>query len=165
MVAKKFTDKKTKRKQITPPDESDSKKKKKKKASVPPFIKHYKSSTSSDATPYKVGDTKEWNNEKWFFCDCPNHRDGARWHTFSADECRTRKRWLAKKQKEATANLAEEKSDDEDIPDGDDEENKEQSEPDKGSITAILANAMNLVGDNNVLKDIIADALTQADQM
>ena len=32
-------------------------------------------------------------------------------------------------------------------------------------LTALLANAMNMVGSNDVLRDILADAITQADQM
>ena len=46
---------------------------------------------------YKVGDTKTHNNETYHFCDCPNHKGGVHWHKFKAEECRTRKKWLADK--------------------------------------------------------------------
>jgi hypothetical protein len=45
------------------------------KRKMPPFVKHFKSSTSSDAPNYKVGDSKNWDNTTWYFCDCPHHRD------------------------------------------------------------------------------------------
>ena len=34
----------------------------------------------------------------FYFCDCPNHRNNVQWHTFEAEECRTRKRWLSTKE-------------------------------------------------------------------
>ena len=60
----------------------------------PPFIQHFKSSPATNATAYKVGATKTWNGETYHFCDCPTHRNKIRWHTHSADSCRTRKRWM-----------------------------------------------------------------------
>lgn len=63
-------------------------------AKLPPFAKHFKSSTAANATPFKVGDSKEWNGQTWYFCDCPNHRDRVKWHTHTAATCRSRLRWL-----------------------------------------------------------------------
>ena len=147
---------------------SDETEAKKRKASTPPFIKHYKTSTDSDGKPYKVGDSKTWNNEVWYFCDCPNHRFGERWHTFKAEECRTRKRWIEKKKKKAAANLATDDPPNDNAggePAAENEREPEQEDPPESqNITELLANAMNLVGDNGVLRDIIADAITQADQ-
>ena len=64
-----------KRKKSVSSGASDSPETKKATGQQPPFVKHFKSSTGSNATPYKVGDTKEWNKLTWHFCDCPNHRD------------------------------------------------------------------------------------------
>jgi hypothetical protein len=56
---------------------------------LPPFVKHYRSFPTNDATIYKVGDSKTWNNAMWYFCDCPTHRDKVKWHTHPTDTCRT----------------------------------------------------------------------------
>jgi len=61
---------------------------------LPPFVRHFKASTSPDAKPFVVGDSKIWDGKTWYFCDCPNHRDRIKWHTHTAESCRTRQRWL-----------------------------------------------------------------------
>ena len=38
----------------------------------PPFINHYKSPSNQ---PYKLGDTKDWNNNTYYFCDTPTHKN------------------------------------------------------------------------------------------
>ena len=164
----------TKRKKTDTDDSSEDKSKgaskTKKKKELPPFLKHFKTSKDATGKPYKVGDTKTWKEDVWYYCDCPNHRDGARWHTFTADECRTRQRWL-EKQKQAHANLGDAKS--EGGSDGNDggASTDGGSAPapatipqDEGQLTALLASAMNLVGDNGVLKDLLADAINHAEQ-
>ena len=55
---------------------------------LPPFVRHFKVTTASDAVTFKVGDTKEWKGDTWYFCDCPNHFDCVKWHSHPAPECR-----------------------------------------------------------------------------
>ena len=125
---------------------------------------------NGDGKLYKIGDSKTFNDEVWYFCDCPNHRDGARWHTFKPEDCRTRKRWLANKEQEDVANVGEGVSDAEEPEADSNKVKRERSSNDSPptgpeDLTALLANAMNMVGGNEVLRDILADAITQVDQM
>ena len=87
----------SKRQQVTkkkakeePSDETSPKKTNKK----PPFVKHTKKTAGRDSEPYKVGDSKTWNDVTWYFCDCPNHREGAHFHPHKAEDCKTRKKWI-----------------------------------------------------------------------
>jgi hypothetical protein len=116
---------------------------------MPPFVKHFKSDTASDSKPYKVGDTKTWDNTLWYFCDCPNHRERVKWHTHPATDCRTRLKWL-ENQGTVQGKVA-------DL--DDDTTDADPSEPPAADITGLLASAMNMVGDNSVAHDLIADAL------
>ena len=59
----------------------------------PPFLTYTKTSNRSDAQPHKVGDTRTWNNETWYYCDAP-HRDNHHWHKHAIPACVTRKKWL-----------------------------------------------------------------------
>jgi hypothetical protein len=63
----------------------------------PPFLRHFKSSTSSGSVTYKVGNTKPFYGATWYFCDCPNHRDRIKWHTHAAADCCTHINWLSNK--------------------------------------------------------------------
>ena len=116
-----------------------------------------------DATLFKVGDSKTWNNQTWHYCDCPNHRDGIHWHTHAAEACRTRARWLKSKEKEAkpVANVAEEQSTTIETQDNDPQQLTTDNKPtnDSTDIMALLAAALNMTGDNEISKDLIADAL------
>jgi len=69
------------------------------KPSLPPWITHFQSTIKGIKTKYKVGDKKTSRNEIWYYYDCPNHRDKAKWHTHSAESCITRQQWLKSKQK------------------------------------------------------------------
>ena len=70
------------------PDETNSKKMNKK----PPYIKHMKKTAARDADPYKVGDSKTWNDVVCYFCSCPNHREGDHFHPHKAEDCKTHKK-------------------------------------------------------------------------
>ena len=159
VAAAKTKTKGVKRKATPDPDEDDPNKKSK---SLPPFIKYSKTSLSADGKPFKVGDTKTWKNQTWYYCDCPNHRDGVKWHTFSAEDCRTRKRWLKKKEKEAAEALAAEGEGNE--AEDHDNDTEPQGPASEGDITTLLATALNAVNGNETLRDIIADALSAAQQ-
>ena len=143
------------------PDESN-----KRSRSLPPFARHYRVSNEPEAALYKVGDTKAHQGTTWYFCDCPHHRGKIKWHTYSAESCRTRKSWLANKAKPA-ANVA--MAPPPDTVDTSSISSKGTSvstttgpsttsaSPD---LAALLAAALNLAGSDSVTKDFIADALT-----
>ena len=63
---------------------------KKTKYSVPPFIKHFKDTTTG--TKYKVGDSKVHSGKTFYFCDATIHSDKMNWHTHTHTECRVRKK-------------------------------------------------------------------------
>jgi hypothetical protein len=123
-------------------------------AKQPPFIKHFKSSPGPDATKFKVGDSKPWNNQTWYFCDCPNHRDRIKWHPHTATECRTRTKWLENKDSEPVAKPGIE---DKDVAIPDVEDDGTLSNP--NDLTAMLANALTLAQDNAVATELISEAL------
>jgi hypothetical protein len=117
---------------------------------LPPFVKHFRSSPANDATVYKAGNWKTWNNTTWYYCHCPTHRDKVKWHTHPTDTWRTRQRWkegktnifraaaiapTEDKAAEPSAFIADTPTDD---------------------ITAFLASGMNLTGDNDIACEWIA---------
>ena len=118
---------------------------------LPPFLKHFKDGLGDSAKPYKLGDTKTWNNETWYFCDCPSHRDKAKWHTHPPESCRTRLRWLAKKKGNVEANQVES------VEETQNEDTDGHSQPD--TAAAMLSKVLQLAGDNEMAKSLIADAL------
>jgi hypothetical protein len=124
---------------------------------LPPFVKHFKSSTGSDGQKFKVGSKKIWNNSTWYFCDCPNHRDKVKWHTHDeATECRTRKQWL-EKENEPRANLA--ADDDADDSVGTEPEADTPTVGPGNNLTAMLANALTLAQNNPEATELTSDAL------
>ena len=135
---------------------------------LPSFIKHYKHKVDGEDVNYKVGDVKTYNNEKWYFCDCPNHRDRIKWHSHTADDCRTRSRWLKQKKVKAEANLAEdEPTEDETGPSDISDENEDSTSTGTANLStgdnveALLATCMNLTQDNPSVRDAIVHALSQ----
>ena len=178
----------TKRKVEESEDEQPPYKKKPKSAPKdtdsdrPGFVRNTYYYKDGNKIQYKVGDTKKVQSTVWHFCDCPNHRGKVHWHTFPADQCRTRNRWI-KRQGNATANLANGGGQDDfnDHDDGKQEEDPEASETASGTadesvnssitggsgassmnVQALLASALNLTQDNHVLRDAIADAINAA---
>ena len=115
------------------------------------------------STLFKVGDSKTWNNQTWYYCDCPNHRDGIHWHTHTAETCRTHARWLKSKEKETKpiAYVAEEQPTMTEIQDNDSQQPVTNNGPtnDSTDIMALLAATLNMTGDNEIAKDLIADTL------
>ena len=139
----------------------------------PPFLTHFK---NSSGTKYTVGDKREWNNHVFYFCDAPTHKDRAKWHTHTADTCRTRQRWLKGKESgqnsfsRATANVGKVDTNSSDSqvvnntttkPDTD-QDNDEKPPSLNNNITTLLASALNAVGDNEIVRDLIADAINAA---
>ena len=64
----------------------------------PPFLTDRK---DKDGKEYKVGDTKKWNSKDFHYCDCPNHKRNGAWHLFTAEQCRTRAKWLKSGKKDS----------------------------------------------------------------
>jgi hypothetical protein len=130
----------------SPPDAKGNK--------MPPFLRHYKSSISPGSVTYKVGDSKPFDGATWYFCDYPNHHNHIKWHTHTPADCRTRINWLANKTSgKPVANAAEiDNNQDSILPDS-------AADSVSNDITGLLASAMNMVGDNPVASDLIADAL------
>jgi hypothetical protein len=126
----------------------------------PPFSRHFKASKDPDAAHYKVGDTKVWNSQTYYFCDYPNHRDCLHWHTCPANQCRLRMAWLAEGNKPAAhaADIANAgQSDSITTPPA---PAAASSTPD--DISALLALALSLLSNSNLdglTKDLIADTL------
>lgn len=129
----------------------------------PPFHRHFKVSMDPGAATYKIGDTKVWNDETWYYCDYPNHRNRSRWHTHSAAACRTRTAWLAEKKNKPAANAADVDAPATTVPAAAGSSSSSSTSstlttsvsPD---LTALLATALGLASDS-VTKDIIAEAL------
>jgi hypothetical protein len=138
-------------------------KKDKDETKAPPFVKHFKSGSGDNATMFKVGDKKEWNGLTYHFCDCPTHRAKIKWHTHTAETCRTRKKWLEDggtlSRNPPVAQIAD---------NGTLETETMLTNPTgvtstQGSsstdITTMLAAALSMAGDNTAAKNAIADAL------
>ena len=150
----------------------------------PAFVKNTYYYKDGNKNNFKVGDTKNVKGTTWYFCDCTNHREQIHWHTFTAEQCRTRKRWL-KRQNKINANLANGGDDKDPGNDATENQNQEETpgidetstsncdESRTSSITsgsgslgsdvqALLASALNMTQDNHVLRDAIADAINAA---
>ena len=119
-----------------------------------------------------MGDKKDFKGRTYFFCDCPFHRNRMRWHTHPTDKCRTRARWLKKKEdgnlntqddNSASAHISEENeaydSTAGDATSNDSIATASSLSSNPTDIQALLASAMNLVQDNDVLRDHIVDAI------
>ena len=135
-------------------EEDHTDRKKERRDNDPPFLKHFK--CGQTGKHYAVGDTKDFKGTTYYFCDAPNHRFKTKWHKHHPDKCRLRKAWLKEKEEKETnpppeANVGDaEENDDEDV---------SPDEPSNSNITALLASAMNLATDNDVVKDLIAEAI------
>ena len=73
-ISKKHTASPTSKKKIATKFAEDEQNPKSTKT-LPPFVRHFKATTASDAATFKVGNTKEWKGDTWYFFDCPNHLD------------------------------------------------------------------------------------------
>lgn len=152
-------------------DDADARPPKTTKRDPPPFVTHYK---SSEGTKYKLGDKLVHDGFTFYFCDCPLHLNKLKWHTHHPDKCRIRNRWLKEKGSstttstptDATANISEENgaynaSNSEST---DDTNTTDASVPTQ-DVQALLANAINLVTNNDVAKDLMCDALNAFNDM
>ena len=127
----------------------------KKRGNKPPFVKHTKKTGGRDAESYKVGDHKTWNEKEWYFCDCPNHREGAHFHTHKAEDCKTRKKWIDGGSKPA-ANLV----DAEDESNADEQEEEENGTDAEPGARAALATAFQALHYDPQAQSLIADVIS-----
>ena len=130
------------------------------KHEAPDFLYHYKDGTTNQN--YKVGDKKEFNGTTFYFCDAPWHKKKAKWHTHTAEKCRVRKNWLkSNKGKDKDDDASQNRSNPEaNVADTDSSANDTPNDSTSFSdVTALLASAMNLVSDNDAVRDQIAEAL------
>ena len=140
----------------------DATERKPKERKLPPFAKFTKVNNTPDSPLFKVGDTKEWDNQTWYYCDCPNHRNNIHWHTHPTDTCRTRARWLkaqANNKSKVNANVAEESTEEEPQQEKDGQNDDNNTQTNESNVVGLLAAALSMVGDNEIAKDLIADAL------
>ena len=123
----------------------------------PPFLKQMKKAAGSDAASYKIGDSKTWNDKTWYFCDCPNHRDGAHFHTHKAEDCNVRKKWLADAGNDTkpTANIGDATTDGEDGA----QDDETQGNGDSPNAQVSLAAAFQALHYNPEAQALIADVL------
>ena len=129
-----------------------------------PFVKHSKDSTSK---AYKVGDTKEQDGNMFYYCNSPTHRDCIKWHTYSHGNYCVRKAWLQKTSKDgadtpAQANTGEVDADQINSIPTDATSALTSEDVCQQSLKTLLATAMNLVTDNDVLRNHIAEAINTA---
>jgi hypothetical protein len=135
---------------------------KRQRTAKPPFSRHFKHSKEPGATPYKIGDTKMWNNETYYFCDYPNHRDRLHWHTCPADQCRTRMAWLAKGGNKPAAHAADATPTPDNAKPASTTLPTPTDTPAATDVSALLASALSLLSHSNsdsLTKDLVADAL------
>lgn len=72
----------------------------------PPFHQHTTKggATGSTAVPYKVGDTRDWNDNTYHFCDATTHKDQSHWHKHRTADCSIRAKFLANRSSTTSTN-------------------------------------------------------------
>ena len=129
------------------------------KSTSPPFLRHFKTSAASDAKPYVVGHSKVHDGTTYYVCDCPLHRNKVKWHTHTTAECQTPQRWIADADSPPETIAAPAAVDDTTVASRLTDDASRASTPSQPTdALALLASALNLVGDNDMAKDFIADA-------
>jgi len=135
--------------------------------SVIPFITHFQDSAG---VKHKLGDSKEFNSRTFFFFDCPGHRNCLNWHTHTHEKCRTRIKCLERQgtSSDSTGGAATHLVTD---PSSDDSTATTTNTPsvtltatssltdETPSVQALLASAMNMVPDNEAVRDMIAEVI------
>ena len=116
---------------------------------------------------YKVDDTEPWKKQTWYYCDATTHCNRVNWHTHPTAECCVCRCWL-ETDEGSTANVAAVSH----INNNESSAissmtgvNSTAAAAAGSEITALLVSAMNLVRDNDVIKDLIADALNASDEL
>jgi len=127
----------------------------------PSFITHYK---SAKGKKYKLGNTLDHKGVTFHYCNCPLHYNELKWHTHTPDQCGVCSRWLKGKYSsppppsidtDAVANISEEnKAYGAGNQTYDGTSTTSSSKPTQ-DVQALLATAMSLVPDNDVIKNFI----------
>ena len=127
-------------------------------------------------TVYIVGDKRKGNTYVFYFCDAPTHKDREKWHTHATDTCRTRQRWLRNKgsgldsfprpatniDKLDTDSSSTQSIDDISTKTDSNQDDNGKPPPVNNHISTLLASTLNAVGDNDIVRHLIADAINAA---
>ena len=126
------------------------------KYAVPPFVKDTFNSTIAN----KVGDTKTFNKTLWYYCNFHHHRNGMRWHTHKATDCRLRLCRVQSNASSPSSTLANDESPNKEPP-------VDQPVPinDGHDITSLLVSYLIMSGNNPDLQEKIAMALSASNLM
>ena len=161
LIATKVKKPQIKKKRKPQEDDVDDKPPKKKQFSKgsPPWLKHFK---DENGNKYKIGDTKDFKGKTFHYCDTPNHRDRAKWHTHAAADCSVRKKWLRKQDEDGTSGSPGTEVNANEIIESDTTSDDDNDNEPQQDINALLATALNLVTDNDIVRDYIANAINAA---
>jgi len=132
---------------------ADKEKDKDKEKEKPPFLTWTKKPASEGGGDYAVGDSKTWNDKTYYYCDAPTHRGGAHWHTHTAIDCNTRKRWQTKLATETPPGVAPEAHH------ADPDTGTPPAQPSDDGVVAMLGNVMTSLSGNDEAVALIADVL------
>merc|ERR1740124_1697966 len=141
-------------------NEPNKKWKSKTRNNKPPWLKHYK---DTDGTKFKVGDAKGFKGKTFHYCDAPTHCCRMKWHTHEAKDCSVRKKWLISNgdntdstsipSPEVNANKVEDLSND---------SAEDESPSTNTDVNTLLATAMNLATDNDIVWDYTENTINAA---
>ena len=107
---------------------------------------------------------KKYKGKTWHYCDDPNQRLSIKWHIHATSECRIHTFWLATEEcAAATANIAPvtEIADNE-ASAAESTVSIEFTSSNNSNVTDLLASALNMVGGNNEIQYITANAINAA---
>ena len=161
LIAAKVTKKITKnpKRKLLEEDKDDAPPKKKISKGPHPWLKYFK---VADGIKYKIGDTKEFKGNNFHYCDTPTHRDRIKWHTHSATDYTVRKKWLRKQEEEGASESSLPEANVHEVGNNtsrNGNEEDDQTLQQDNDVNALLATAMNLVTDNNIVRDYIANTI------
>lgn len=131
----------------------------------PPFLIHYKNYNNDKNLKYKVGDETDHDGTTFYFCDCTLHRNKMKWHTYHPDKCHLRNKWLKEKDapptidNDASNNLSKENDAYNGTLSTTEDACNSSTTTTNSDVQALLASVLNLCADNDVVKDMISDAL------
>ena len=160
-----FSEKKpTKNSKHKPDDYDEDTKLKRPRKGAPPWISHFKNLAG---VKYKIRDAKEFNGTHFHFCDAPTHHEKLKWCTHKPEIFRVRKLWIQKQEEKNSTDKAQARANV-----GEQEEDAARatilditSGSNTSDVHALLASAINLVADNNVVRDFIAEAMNAANHL
>ena len=128
----------------------------------PPQLKHYK---DADGTKLKVSDTKKFKGKTFHYCDALTHRYRYRikWHTHESKDCSVRKKCLISKSDNTdSTNTPSPEVNANEVKDLFNDSAGDESLSTSTDTNALLQTTMNLVTDNDIVRDYITNAINAA---